>query len=110
VALALFLPFDGLVSLYVVSAVFGLFQGGLVPIYAIIVRECFPPRQAGTRVGLVLSSTLAGMALGGWMSGALFDATGSYRMALVNGIGWNVLTMLIALWLLQRRIRRPAFA
>lgn len=110
VALALFLPFDGLVSLYVVSAVFGLFQGGLVPSYAIIVRECFPPQQAGTRVGLVLSSTLAGMALGGWMSGAIFDATGSYRMALVNGIGWNVLTMLIALWMLQRRIRRPAFA
>src|SRR5215213_6400388 len=96
IALALFLPFDGLASLYVVSAIFGLFQGGIVPSYAIIVRELFPPREAGTRVGLVLSSTLAGMALGGWMSGAIFDATGSYQAALVSGLGWNVLTMAIA--------------
>ena len=76
VALAFFLPFDGLVSLYVVSGVFGLFQGGIVPSYAMIVREHFPAREAGTRVGLALAATLAGMALGGWMSGAIFDATG----------------------------------
>jgi MFS family permease len=110
IALALFLPFDGLVSLYVISAVFGLFQGGIVPSYAIIVRETFPPQEAGTRVGLVLSSTLAGMALGGWMSGAIFDLTGSYQAALVNGIGWNVLNMAIAFWLLQRAQRRHAMA
>jgi MFS family permease len=112
VALALFLPFDGLVSLYVISAIFGLFQGGLVPSYAIIVRENFPAGETGTRVGLVLSSTLAGMALGGWMSGAIFDATGTYRAALVNGILWNLLTVAIAAWLLRRSWprRRAAFA
>ncbi|MBX9700422.1 MAG: MFS transporter [Acetobacteraceae bacterium] len=110
VALALFIPFDGLVTLYIASAVFGLFQGGLVPAYAIIVRECFPPSQAGTRVGLVLSSTLAGMAFGGWISGAIFDATASYQMAVVHGIVWNLVTMAIALWMLQRGQRRPAFA
>jgi len=110
--LALYLPFDGLVSLYVVSALFGLFQGGIVPSYAIIVRQHFPPQEAGTRVGLVLSSTLAGMALGGWMSGAIFDATGSYHAALLNGIGWNLLNMSIAFWLLRRHGRpsKPAFA
>jgi MFS family permease len=108
VALALYLPFSGLGALYVVSAVFGLFQGGLVPSYAIIVREAFPAREAGTRVGLVLSSTLAGMALGGWISGAIFDATGAYRMALVNGLAWNLLTMAIAMWLLHRGSRRFA--
>jgi MFS family permease len=108
VALALFLPFDGLVSLYVVSAVFGLFQGGIVPTYAIIVRESFPAREAGLRVGLVLSSTLVGMALGGWMSGAIFDATASYQMAVVNGLAWNLGTMAIAFWLLMRG--RPGFA
>ena len=107
VALALFLPFDGLVSLYVVSAVFGLFQGGIVPSYAIIVRESFPAEQAGFRVGLVLSSTLIGMAIGGWMSGAIFDATGSYQAAVLNGLAWNALTMAIALWLILRS--RPAF-
>src|ERR1700716_2512747 len=53
IALLLFLPFDGLVSLFVISALFGLFQGGIVPSYAIIVREYFPPREAGARVGTV---------------------------------------------------------
>jgi len=102
IALALFLHFDGLVSLYVVSALFGLFQGGLVPAYAIIVREFFPPREAGTRVSIVLMATLFGMALGGWMSGVLFDLTGSYRAAFINGIGWNLLNLTIASWLLRR--------
>ena len=86
VALLLFLPFDGLVSLYVVSALFGLFQGGIVPSYAIIVREHFPPAEAGARVGTVLMCTLFGMALGGWMSGKVFDLTGSYHAAFLNGI------------------------
>ncbi len=105
VALTLFLPFDGLVSLYLISAVFGLFQGGIVPSYAIIVRRFFPPMEAGTRVGLVLSATLAGMALGGWMSGAIFDSTGSYQAAIVNGLGWNALNIAIAAWLLWRSRR-----
>jgi MFS family permease len=107
VALAFFLPFDGLVSLYVVSGVFGLFQGGIVPSYAMIVREHFPAREAGTRVGLALAATLAGMALGGWMSGAIFDATGSYQAAILNGLAWNGLNLLIAGWLLLRARRRP---
>jgi MFS family permease len=105
IALLLFLPFDGLVSLYVVSMLFGLFQGGIVPSYAIIVREHFAPREAGARVGTVLMATLFGMALGGWMSGKVFDLTGSYDAAFVNGIGWNLLNLSIALWLLWR-VRR----
>ena len=102
VALLLFLPFDGLVSLYAVSALFGLFQGGIVPSYALIVREYFPPQEAGARVGTVLMATLFGMALGGWMSGAVFDLTGSYRAAFLNGIGWNLLNVSIVLFLLYR--------
>ena len=103
VALLMFLPFDGLCSLYVVSAMFGLFQGGIVPSYAIIVREYFPPREAGFRVGAVLMCTLFGMALGGWMTGAIFDLTGSYRTAFINGIGWNLLNLTIAFFLLRKR-------
>ena len=104
-ALLLFLPFDSLVSLYVVSALFGLFQGGIVPSYAIIVREHFPPAEAGARVGTVLMATLFGMALGGWMSGKVFDLTGSYHAAFLNGIGWNLLNLTITLTLLARRGR-----
>ena len=107
VALLLFLPFDSLASLYVVAALFGLFQGGIVPSYAIIVREYFPPSQAGAKVGLVIMCTLLGMALGGWISGAVFDLTGSYRAAFLNGVGWNLLNLTIAFWLL-RRSRAPA--
>jgi MFS family permease len=107
IALVLFLPFDGLASLFIVSALFGLFQGGIVPAYAIIVREFFSPREAGTRVSIVIMFTLIGMALGGWVSGAIFDWTGSYRAAFVNGIGWNLLNLSIAFWLLRRSIGGP---
>ncbi|HUL90548.1 MAG TPA: MFS transporter [Pseudolabrys sp.] len=110
VALFLYLWFDGLVSLYVISALFGLFQGGIVPSYAIIVREYFSPREAGTRLGLVLMATLIGMALGGWMSGLIFDLTGSYRAAFLNGLAWNLVNVSIMTWLLQRSRRRPTFA
>jgi MFS family permease len=105
VALLLFLPFKGVVSLYVVSGLFGLFQGGIVPSYALIVREHFAPAQAGARVGTVLMATLFGMALGGWLSGAVFDWTGSYRAAFINGLGWNALNLSIAGFLLYRVMR-----
>jgi MFS family permease len=108
--LALYLPFDGLVALYVVSALFGLSQGGIVPSYAIIAREFFDPREAGTRIGAVVMATIVGMALGGWMSGALFDLTGSYRWAFVNGIIWNLLNLAVAVWLLGQPRRLPAMA
>jgi MFS family permease len=106
VALVLYMGFDGLVSLYVISALFGLFQGGIVPSYAIIIREYFPPREAGTRTGIVLMATLVGMALGGWMSGLIFDLTGSYKAAFFNGLLWCLLNFLIVLWLLARPGRR----
>jgi MFS family permease len=105
-ALFLYLWFDSLISLYVISGLFGLFQGGIVPSYAIIVREYFPARQAGTRLGLVLMATLIGMALGGWMSGYIFDLTGSYQAAFLNGLGWNLMNLSIASFLLFRS-RRP---
>jgi MFS family permease len=108
-ALLFYLPFDGLMSLYVVSALFGLSQGGIVPSYALIVRDYFPAREAGARVSLVLTATIVGMAIGGWMSGAIYDLTGSYQAAFLNGIAWNLLNMSIALWLLMGRLRpRPA--
>ena len=102
VALLLFIPFDGLVSLYIISALFGLFQGGIVPSYAIIVREHFPPAEAGARVGTVLMATLFGMALGGWMSGKVFDLTGSYDAAFINGVVWNLVNLSIVLFLMGR--------
>ena len=108
IALALFLPFDGLASLYVVSALFGLFQGGIVPAYALVVREYFLPGEAGARVGTVLMATMMGMALGGWLSGVIFDFTGSYDAAFIHGIAWNLLNVSIVIVLL-RRAKLPFF-
>jgi MFS family permease len=109
VALLAFLAADGVSSLFIVSAMFGLFQGGIVPAYALIVREYFTPKEAGARVGTVLMATLFGMALGGWMSGAIFDATGSYRAAFGNGIAWTLLNLGIVVFLLMRARRLGLF-
>ncbi len=101
-ALFLFLPFDGMASLYVVSLVFGLSQGGIVPAYAMAVRDHMPAEEAATRVGIVMMTTVLGMALGGWMSGWIHDVTGSYQMAFLNGIVWNVFNIGIIATILWR--------
>lgn len=106
-ALLAYIPFDGLASLYIVSLVFGLSQGGIVPSYAIIVREYLPAHEAGQRVGIVIMATIVGMALGGWLSGWIYDLTGSYAAAFWNGIGWNVLNIAIMFFILMRG-RAPA--
>ncbi|MEC7208622.1 MAG: MFS transporter, partial [Pseudomonadota bacterium] len=113
VALVMDLPFDGMASLYVVSLIFGLSQGGIVPGYAVIIREYLPPREAGERVGFVIMMTILGMALGGWMSGWIYDLTGSYQMAFINGIVWNGLNLSIMTWILLRSLpagQRPAMS
>lgn len=107
-ALLLYLPYDGMVSLYFISLTFGLSQGGIVPGYALIVREYMPAKEAGARVGFVLMMTILGMALGGWMSGWIYDVTGSYRAAFLNGIVWNGMTIAIMVMMLMRtRPRLP---
>lgn len=101
-ALFLYLPAGGMVSLYLVSMVFGLSQGGIVPSYALIVREYMPAKEAGARVGFVMMATIMGMALGGWLSGVIYDVSGSYTLAFVNGIVWNGMNIAIILWLISR--------
>lgn len=106
-ALVLYTLFDGLTSLYIVSGIFGLFQGGIVPMYAVICRELLPPREAGAKIGLVVSATILGMAFGGYVSGVIYDYTGSYRIAFLNGVAWNLLNLTAAGWLLMRRRKTP---
>jgi MFS family permease len=101
-----YILFEGLTALYLISGVFGLFHGGLIPMYAVTVREYFSPSEAGARVGMAIGATLLGMALGGWMSGVIFDITRSYSATFVNAVMWNALNLVILLWLLSRR-RNP---
>lgn len=105
-ALFLFIPVDSLVPLYAVSLIFGLAQGGIVPSYALIVREYLPAKEAGARIGFVIMATIIGMALGGWLSGLIYDVTGSYTMAFINGIIWNFLNIAIMLMILFRARRQ----
>jgi MFS family permease len=107
-ALLLFVAFDGLAALYIVSGLFGLFQGGIVPMYTIVVRECFPVREAGIRSGTIIGLSVVGMSLGGWVSGVLIDLTGSYGWAFAHGVLWNLLNAAIVLWLLLRSGRGRA--
>ncbi len=102
IALVMYLPLDGMATLYVVSLIFGLSQGGIVPSYALVVREFLPPKEAGARIGFVIMMTIIGMALGGWMSGWIYELTGSYKAAFINGIAWNALNLGIVLWILSR--------
>ena len=109
-ALTLYLYFDGLTSLYVVSGLFGLFQGGIVPMYAVICRDLLPAREAGAKIGLVVSATIFGMAFGGYVSGVIFDVAHSYRLAFLNGLLWNLVNLAVVGWLLWRRRRAAAYA
>ncbi len=107
--LSLYLPFKSLVALYIIAALFGLSQGGIVPSYTIIVRTYFKASDAGWRIGTALFFTLAGMALGGWLAGAVYDLTGSYDAAFVNAIAFNIANLLLAVEL-RRRANRFAEA
>jgi MFS family permease len=89
--------------LYSAAALFGLFQGGIVPCYALIVREYFPESKAASRIGVVVFATLIGMAFGAWVSGLIYDWTGSYDVAFLHGICWNLLNMAIVGMLLARQ-------
>ncbi|WP_051376236.1 MFS transporter [Bradyrhizobium sp. USDA 3256] len=109
-ALLFYLFFDSLTSLYIISAMFGLFQGGIVPSYAIIVREAMPASEAATRIGIVIFASVFGMSFGGWISGVIFDATGSYAAAFANGLAWNLLNVSIILLLMMRARQRVALA
>jgi MFS family permease len=101
-ALLLYLLFDSLSSLFVISGLVGLFQGGIVPMYAVLIRQFLPPREAGTRIGLVMMATVLGMAAGGLASGLIYDATASYRLAFLHGLLWNLVNLAIVTWLIVR--------
>lgn len=101
-ALFMYLLFDGRTALYAISALFGLFQGGIVPMYAVLIRQLLPPREAGARIGLVIMATVTGMAFGGFVSGAIYDLSQSYHLAFANGLAWNLLNLTIVGYILMR--------
>ena len=105
VALSMYLFIDGLAALYVVSALFGLGFGGIIPSYTIVIRELFPVRGLGWRIGAVYFFGTLGMALGGYLGGAIFDVSGSYRVAFAVGVAFNVANLALLAILMWRRVR-----
>ena len=99
ITLILFIPFNSLTGLYIVSILFGLSQGGIVPSYALIVKKYLPNKDAAERIGLIIFFTIIGMSIGGWMSGKIYDYTNSYSLGFLNSILWNLLNVIIIFYL-----------
>ena len=86
--------------------------GAITSLFAPTPILLFSVGFAGARLRAALAIMVAAaavMALGGWMSGAIFDATGSYKVAFVNGVLWNLVTVCIALWLLRRSMTQRQY-
>ncbi|MCB1739913.1 MAG: MFS transporter [Gammaproteobacteria bacterium] len=107
VMLLVFAVVQSELGLYVAALMFGLGFAGIMPCYPLLIRMLFPTNQAGWRIASQYLFASMGMALGGWMGGAIFDASGSYRYAFLVGFGFNVMnfTLIMTLHLRQHRFR-----
>jgi MFS family permease len=108
VAMAAFMVTQDEVGLFTVAAAFGLGFAGIVPAYILALRELFPASEAYWRIPTFLLCSGTGMALGGWLAGALYDHFGFYAPAFAAGVAANGVNIAIigALVLRQRFSRR----
>jgi MFS family permease len=102
--LAMYLAVDSLIGLYVISALFGLAFGGIIPSYALIISQHFPPGSLGWRIATIFFFGAIGMAIGSWLGGVVFDITGAYRAAFAVGLLFNA----IHLWIVGALVARGA--
>jgi len=86
-AVALYLVTGGLTGFYALALLFGLSYGGVMPLYAILVREYFGARIMGTAFGAVAFVSTLGMALGPWAGGSVYDVFGSYFWLFIGSAG-----------------------
>jgi len=96
VAVSLYLVTRELAGFYGVALVFGFAYGGVMPLYAILVREYFGARIMGTVFGAVAFVSTLGMALGPWAGGWLYDAFGSYFWLFTGSFGIGLGAVAIA--------------
>ncbi|HKK31836.1 MAG TPA: MFS transporter [Alphaproteobacteria bacterium] len=110
-ALTLFAFIDSLMGLYLVSALFGLVFGGIVPSYALATRQLFPARQAAARIGVIFMAGYIGMGGGGFLGGVIFDLTLDYKLAFLTGVVFNIVNLLcLSLLLISRQKGQPLVA
>jgi MFS family permease len=95
-AVSLYVVTKGTVGLYALAAMFGLAFGGVMPLYAILVREYFGAKVMGAAFGAAAMISTLGMALGPWAGGWLFDTFGSYFWMYIGSFGIGLGAVAIA--------------
>ena len=105
-AMACFLLSLGEYGLIAVSAVFGLGFSGIIPAYALAIRDLYPAREAYWRIPTVLMFTAVGMAIGGWSAGWLYDHFGTYAPAFAFAVCANLVNAAIVGFLVWRTMDR----
>jgi MFS family permease len=95
VAMAAFMVTQDEVGLFTVAAAFGLGFAGIVPAYILALRELFPAAEAYWRIPAFLLCSGTGMAIGGWLAGALYDHFGYYAPAFAAGVAANGINIAI---------------
>ena len=92
----------GEAGLFFVSAAFGLGFSGIIPAYFLAIRELFPANQASWRIPALFFCSLVGMAIGGWLAGAIYDYTLSYVPAFAVGFAFNCANVLLIIFLMMQ--------
>ena len=110
VMLTTFLIVESLPGLYVIAALYGLAYGGITPMYSLVIRQYMPLAQVGWRIGVVYLFGTVGMSFGGLCGGIVHDVAGSYDLAFLIGVAFNVANLAIVVPLLRRERRWTAGA
>ena len=82
-------------GLFAAALLFGLGFSGIMPCYPLLIRLLFPANEAGGRIAGQYLFSAAGMALGGWLGGVIFDMTGSYSPAFLVAFAFNVMNFVV---------------
>ena len=102
VAISAFLLTQDERGLFVIAAAFGLGFSGIIPSYAVAIRDLFPSSEASWRIPAVLFTGMSGMAVGSWFGGVLYDHFGGYAPAFATGVLFNVVNLAIVGFLVSR--------
>ncbi len=77
-------------AFYAVAALFGFVYAGVMPLYAVLIRENFPLRMMGTIIGGTAMAGSLGMATGPLAGGLIYDTFGSYLWLYVGAWGLGI--------------------
>jgi MFS family permease len=94
------------IALFAIASAFGLGFSGIIPAYAVAIRDLYPSKEASWRIPTVLMTSMLGMAFGSWFGGVLFDRFLSYQPAFATGVLFNLANLALILFLVSRMAPR----